>query len=171
MNLTLAQALRVNSSPCIAFIGAGGKTTALFQLARQLSPPLIVTATTHLGAWQIPLADKHIIADAPALLQGLERGFQGVILVTGEMDGDRTKPIHDDVLKRLHHYCVDRSIPLLIEADGARQKPLKAWADHEPPIPSFVEQVVQVVGLTRLGKELNDENVHRAEIFSKLSGL
>jgi molybdenum cofactor cytidylyltransferase len=50
-------------------------------------------------------------------------------------------------------------------------KPLKAWAEHEPPIPSFVETVVQVVGLTGLGKTLSDENVHRPEIFSKLSGL
>jgi molybdenum cofactor cytidylyltransferase len=31
--------------------------------------------------------------------------------------------------------------------------------------------VVQVVGLTGLGKMLDDENVHRPEIFSRLSGL
>jgi molybdenum cofactor cytidylyltransferase len=48
---------------------------------------------------------------------------------------------------------------------------LKAWADHEPPIPSFAEQAIQVVGLTGLGKGLNDENVHRPELFSKLGGL
>ncbi len=60
---------------------------------------------------------------------------------------------------------------MLIEADGARQKPIKAWADHEPPIPAFVDQVVQVVGLDALGKLLSEEVVHRAELFSKLNGL
>ena len=60
---------------------------------------------------------------------------------------------------------------MLIEADGSRQKPLKAWAEHEPPIPNFVEQVVQVVGLTGIGQPLSAEVVHRAEIFSALSGL
>ncbi len=39
------------------------------------------------------------------------------------------------------------AVPLLIKADGARQKPLKAPAEHEPPIPDFVETVVVVAGL------------------------
>ncbi len=171
MNLALTQALRVNSSPCIAFVGAGGKTTAMFQVARQLTPPVIVTATSHLGAWQIPFADQHIIAGSPALSEEMEHGLQGVILVTGDLDGDRTKPLDDHTLNWLHQFCGDHSIPLLIEADGSRGRPLKAWSSHEPPIPSFVELVIQVVGLTGLGKALNDEYVHRPEIFSRLGGL
>ena len=171
MNLSFAQALRVNSSPCIAFIGAGGKTTAMFLLARQLPSPVIVTATSHLGAWQIGLADDHIVAETPTPLADLEHGLKGIILVTGEMDRNRAKPINNNLLNWLQQFCGYHSIPLLIEADGSREKPLKAWAEHEPPIPSFIELVIQVVGLTGLGKSLNDENVHRPEIFSKLSEL
>lgn len=171
MNLSIAQALRLHSSPCVAFIGSGGKTTALFQFARQLPSPVIVTATSHLGAWQFGLADKHIMTENPAPLEELEHGLQGVILVTGELDGDRSNPINDNLLNWLYQFCGYHSIPLLIEADGSRQKPLKAWAEHEPPIPSFVKQVVQVIGLTGLGKPLNEENVHRPEIFSSISGL
>jgi molybdenum cofactor cytidylyltransferase len=170
MNLSLAQALRINPSSSVAFIGAGGKTTAMFNLARELPAPLIVTATTHLGTWQTKLADKHIVTDA-AFLNKHEMDFQGITLITGTLDSDRTKPVSDELLKWLHQYCVDRTIPLLIEADGSRQKPLKAWADHEPPIPDFVELVVQVAGLSGLGKPLVEEHVHRAELFSKLSGL
>jgi molybdenum cofactor cytidylyltransferase len=171
MKLSLAQALRVNSSPCLVFIGAGGKTTAIFQLARQLPSPVIVTATSHLGAWQIDLADSHIITDTPAPLEELEHGLKGVILITGEIENDRTKPVNHALMNWLYQFCGYHSIPLLIEADGSRVKPLKAWAEHEPPIPAFVETVVQVVGLTGLGKSLSGENVHRAELFSKLSGL
>jgi len=171
MSITLAKALRTESSPCMAFVGAGGKTTAMFQLARQIPTPVIVTATTHLGIWQIPFADKHIISDTPAALEEIEHGLQGVILVTGSIDKDRTKPINENLLDWLHQFCGYHSIPLLIEADGVRQKPLKAWADHEPPIPWFVKQVLQVVGLTGLRKLLNDEYVHRPELFSRLSGL
>ncbi|HJR81146.1 MAG TPA: selenium cofactor biosynthesis protein YqeC [Anaerolineales bacterium] len=172
MDITLAKALRSeSSSPCIAFIGAGGKTTAMFQLARQLPAPVIVTATSHLGTWQVPLADKHIIADAPGPLEEIERGIQGAMLVTGPIDGDRTTPINDALLDWLHQFCRYHSIPLLIEADGARQKPLKAWAEHEPPIPSFVEQVIQIVGLTGVGTFLDDEHVQRPELFSSLSQL
>jgi len=171
MSITLAKALRTQSSPCVAFIGAGGKTTAMFQLARQLPTPVIVTATSHLGVWQIPFADKHLITDTPTALEDIEHRLQGVILVTGSMDGERTRPINNNLLDWLRQFCGYHSIPLIIEADGARQKPLKAWAEQEPPIPSFVEQVLQVVGLSGLGKILNHESVHRPELFSRLSGL
>lgn len=170
-HLSLAQALRVSSSTCIAFIGAGGKTTAMFQLARELPGPVILTATSHLGAWQTKLADKHIITKTPAPLEELEHGWKGIILVTGEINQERTEPVHDDVLNWLRQFCVYHAFPLLIEADGSREKPLKGWAEHEPPIPSFVDVVVQVVGLSGLGKPLLEAHVHRAEIFSNLSGL
>lgn len=171
MNLPIVHALRVDSSPCIAFVGAGGKTAALFQLARQLPSPVIVTATSHLGAWQFGLADRHIMTDSSAPLEELEHGLQGVILVTGEMDGDRSKPINESLMNWLYQYCGYHSIPLLIEADGSRQKPLKGWAQHEPAIPGFVNCVVQVVGLKGIGKPLNEEFVHRSGVFSKLSGV
>ena len=71
MALTLAKALRLSSFPSIAFVGAGGKTTAMFQLARELPEPVIVTSTTHIGAWQIPLADRHIVATSPNDLENI----------------------------------------------------------------------------------------------------
>jgi molybdenum cofactor cytidylyltransferase len=171
MKLSLTKALRMAIPSCVTFIGAGGKSTAMFRLARELEHPVVVTATTHLGTWQIPLSDYHIATDDSGPLKYLYRDIQGVILVTGEIDGDRTKPINEELLAWLHAYCRTHSIPLLIEADGSRQKPLKAWADHEPPIPNFADQVIQVAGLNALGKPLSDEFVHRPEIFSKLSGL
>jgi molybdenum cofactor cytidylyltransferase len=171
MDLSLARALRIASSSCVAFAGAGGKTTAMFQLARELPPPVIVTATTHLGAWQTTLADQHIITETPEPLEQMEHGPSGVILITGKINDDRTAPVSDTLLEWLHQFCEHHSIPLLIEADGAREKPLKAWAEHEPPIPEFVEHVVQVLGLSVLGQPLHDELVHHADRFSKLSGI
>jgi molybdenum cofactor cytidylyltransferase len=186
-SLSLAQALRVHSPSSIAFIGAGGKSTAMFQLARALSrgadwrsrvraggegnQPVIVTATSHLGTWQTGLADQHIVTETPAPIGKLEHGMKGILLITGEIEGERTRPIDHDLLNWLQQFCGYHSIPLLIEADGSRQKPFKAWAEHEPPIPSFVELVVQTVGLSGLGQPLSDEYVHRPEVFSKLSGL
>ena len=188
--MKLAQALRILPKPLpspapnalsgtrtsivgeeIAFVGAGGKTTAMFQLARELPPPVIVSATTHLGAWQIPLADKHIIATTPAPLEAIEHSLSGVILVTGKIKDDRTKPLDDKVMLWLREFCGYHSLPLLVEADGSRQKALKAPGAHEPPIPAFAELVVVVAGLSGLGKPLDEENVHRPEIFGRLSGL
>jgi molybdenum cofactor cytidylyltransferase len=171
MGLTLANALRVSSTPTIAFAGAGGKTTSIFQLARELDPPVIVTSTTHLGTWQVPLADKHIVAESPLALEEIEDGLRGILLVTGPVVENKTKPIDPSLLNWLREFCGYHAIPLLIEADGSRQKPLKAPAPHEPVIPGFVEQVVYVAGLSGMEKPLTEEFVHRPELFSKLSGL
>lgn len=168
MSLTLARALRMDPASCVVFIGAGGKTTALFKLAREL-PAAIVTATTHLGVWQTSLADHHIATDDDTI-ENLE-DIQGVLLITGKPDGDRTKAISEKLFHRLHQHCQARALPLLVEADGSRQKPLKAWAEHEPPIPPFADLVVHVAGLSGLGKPLSDEFIHRAEKFAALSGM
>jgi molybdenum cofactor cytidylyltransferase len=71
----------------------------------------------------------------------------------------------------LRDFCGYHSVPLLVEADGSRQKPLKAPDQHEPAIPTFAELVVVVAGLSGLGKPLDENTVHRPEIFARLSGL
>jgi molybdenum cofactor cytidylyltransferase len=169
--MNLRQALRISDSACLALVGAGGKTTALFQLARELSPPVIVSATTHLHVDQTKLADSHWTLERPQDLDDLEKNLRGVMLVSGPVNGDRTTGLDKETLSRLRAVCVCHSLPLLIEADGSRQHPLKAPASHEPPIPDFVETVIVVAGLSGLGKPLTQEFVHRPEIFARLSSL
>ena len=155
----------------VSIVGAGGKTTAIFQLAREIvnQQSVIVTSTTHFGTWQIPLADHHIIAGKLSDLTNIPS--QGITLITGEIENDRTKPINQIAQNWLRENSEKQNVPLLIEADGARQKPIKAPAEHEPPIPELTDTLIVVAGLSALGKPLTDEYVHRAEIFSKLSGL
>ncbi|MBE7534931.1 MAG: putative selenium-dependent hydroxylase accessory protein YqeC [Anaerolineales bacterium] len=171
MILTLAQALRTSQTDCIAFIGSGGKTTALFQLAKQMTPPVVIAVAAHLGIWQTSLASKHIVARSSNDLIDLKNALSDVTLITGEIEGDRAASVSDETLKTLHQFCAQRSIPLLLEADGSRQRPLKGWAAHEPPIPNFTNHVVAVAGLSGLGKPLNAEFVHRPEAFERISGV
>jgi len=149
----------------IAFVGAGGKTTAIFQLARELGTKAIVTATSHLGVWQISLADRHVVVESPQDIGEIEAG---ITLVTGGVEGERTQPVDPDVLNNLREKAKRDGIPLLIEADGARQKPLKAPAAHEPPIPDFVETVIVMAGLGGVGKPIS-ETVFREEEFKRIS--
>ena len=175
--MQLSRALRLSQDSCIAFTGAGGKTTALFQAAHELSQNsksptqnVIVTTTTHLGTWQIPLADKHLAAQKTQELAGIE--FRGVTLVTGPLQDDqRTEGVSEDILSWLREKYKLNHIPLLVEADGSRQKPLKAPGGREPVIPDSAEEVVVVAGLSGLGKPLTDEFVHRPERFAELSGM
>lgn len=166
--MKLSRALRCDTNinhRRIAFVGAGGKTSAIFQLARELTHPVLVTSTTHFGVWQIPLADKHIVAEKPDNLAGIPT--EGVTLLTGPIEGDRTTPLQSQVLNNLK----ELDLPILIECDGSRNLPLKAPGEHEPPIPDFVDTVIVVAGLSGLGQSLDDSHVHRPHLFSALSGL
>ncbi len=175
--MQFSRALRVLSQPrisSIAFVGAGGKTTSMFHLARELQSasnlPVVVTATTHLGAWQVPLADQHLVADNVRDLD--HQTIHGLTLVTGPIRSDsRTVGASNEILSRLREEAKKLSSILLIEADGARQKLLKAPDIHEPAIPDFVEMVIVVASLAALNKPLTNEFVHRPDIFSKLSSL
>jgi len=172
----LIRALRLDQEPepaRIAFVGAGGKTTAIFQCARQLLGSVLLTATTHLAVSQLDMADRHYVVDH-VLLDQLEKDFlPGIILLTGPVDRstNRTQGVSGDLLERIHILAESHQVPLLIEADGSRKLPVKAPASHEPPIPTFVDKVVVVAGLTALGKPLTSQWAHRSEIFASLSGL
>ena len=94
----LVQALRYPPTPRLALVGAGGKTSALFQLARELletrSEPshkkaVLVTATTHLATNQLLLADHHFAIHTPEDFERLEIQLpNGVILITGTPAGE-----------------------------------------------------------------------------------
>jgi len=60
---------------------------------------------------------------------------------------------------------------LIIEADGAAGRPVKAPREGEPVIPSSTTLVVAVLGLDGVGKELNDQNVFQTKRVSKLTGI
>lgn len=177
--MNLLHALRldtdITSKPTISFVGAGGKTTAMFQLAREYlaakNKKVFVSATTHLGAWQISKADHHVIfKDIDSLKREIE-SQHGAVLVTGEIEGNRTRPLDMTAILWLRENTKGENIPLLIEADGSRAHPLKAPAAHEPAIPEFSDILIYLTGLSAIGKLLSEENVHRTEIFSKLSAL
>ncbi len=171
--MKLIQALRLQAAPCLALVGAGGKTTALFQLARQLPSPVIVTATTHLATSQLFQADKHLTVRTKEDIVQLESElYNGVTVLAGEeAQPGRTSGLDMDLMEAVWSFAAAKGIPLLIEADGSRQKPVKAPADHEPAIPAFVPQVLVVAGLAALGKPLAAEWVHRPERFAALAGL
>ena len=62
----------------------------------------------------------------------------------------------------------------LIEADGAAKRPVKApasYASYEPVIPLSTTDLIGVIGIDALGLSLQEENVFRSQIFSRLTGL
>jgi len=169
---SLKTALGLGEIPRVAFVGSGGKTTALFQLANEYTSPVIVTATSRLEIFQTKLADHHFQFDES---QGwncsIPLSLSGVTLFSGTKSMRSVSGLKENPLQEVLSLADKASIPLLIEADGSRRHPLKAPDEHEPPIPKFVDTVVVVAGLSALGKPCTADWVHRPEVYSKRAGL
>jgi molybdenum cofactor cytidylyltransferase len=169
---SLRNAFGLSNVPRVAFVGSGGKSTALFHLAREYPTPVIVTATSHLEIFQAKQADHHFYFDDLLGWDGkLPLDFSGVTLFSGPKTNRSVAGLEAASLRQVLSLADKYNAPLLIEADGSRRHPVKAPAEHEPPIPEFVDTVVVLAGLSALGQPCTTEWVHRPEIYANLSGL
>ncbi len=169
----LRRALRLGDAPQVAFVGAGGKSASVFALARQFDRPVLVTTSTHFAVEQLKLADHQQVVNRASDLEKLSAGsLPAVTVITGsETSEGRVSGPDQSSLATLSGFARSHSLPLLIEADGARRRALKAPAAHEPAIPPFVDAVIVVAGLSALGQPLSEEWVHRPERFAALSEI
>jgi len=162
-----------HSDDQIAWVGSGGKTSLIFSVVKEMFDTAVVTTTTHLSILQASLAKQHIEIHRKKDNFPEKILKHQVTLITSGPDGKQAgklKGFLPEELYDLSTYCSQNSIPLFIEADGARLRPLKAPALHEPQIPEFVTKVCVVIGLEGLYKPLSEENIHRPEIFSVITG-
>lgn len=172
MILEYIQRLRVVNPLAVAIIGAGGKTTLMKELGCLLPGMVISTTSTKLSA------DTALFFDRHAQLEGKKPDF-GLfdepqvkkILITDHTFDDEMKlqGLNPYQLEALHQLCHENQATLLIEADGARHRQLKAPAVWEPVIPPFSDLVINVVGCEVFGKALNEDNVFRSETFASLT--
>lgn len=170
--MLLKDALRIENPVHLALVGAGGKSTTLFTLARQLKPPVLVTASTHLAKSEMLKADQCLIVNSLKEIRDLETmRLPDVLLLIGEnVEEQRSAGLTRDQLEALFDFACRKNLHLLLEADGSKRLPVKAPADHEPAVPQWVDAVTVCVGLSCLGKPVTDEYVFRQGIFSDLSG-
>ena len=175
--MLLVEALRIDPGDIVAFTGGGGKTTAMFRLATEIAHQggyAITTTTTRIFAAQTKQAPRAIALSEPPsektdFLSQLERHRH--VLVTGDIDDSSGKAfgVTEAVFDWLRSIETDPRPIILVEADGSRMRAFKAPAEHEPVIPKSATLVVPVVGVDVIGKALNSDNAHRAELTAELA--
>ena len=155
-------------------MGGGGKTTAMFLLAREIAGAggrAIITTTTKILGAQIALAPAHVAA-AEATRETVTAALAAhrSVLVVGPINAADGKAdgVSVELFARLRRWCPDACV--LNEADGSRGRPFKAPVEHEPVIPAETTLVVPLVGADVLGTTLDAEHVHRPQRVSALSG-
>ena len=174
--MTLAAALLPllpGGAGVIALVGAGGKTSALFHLGAGLVAEgrrVLLTSTTHLLDPQQEAARPPLTLvlcpdlEAPSGACALAQASPGltVLMARPAAESGKLKGIHPAWIPALR---ATWDI-VLVEADGSRRLPLKAPADHEPVLPPGTDLVVGVVGLSGLGRPLDDRTVTGPSAFA-----
>lgn len=158
--------LDLNKKHVISFVGAGGKSTSMDTLAKELKmegKKVLVTTTTVLFQPQHRDNDKFILGKLP---QGYTPLNGSITLLGKSMDNSKIRGISTEHVKEIHRGEIFDII--LVEADGARMKPLKAPANHEPVVPNFSTITIGVIGLDSIGMPLDDNHVHRPEILASI---
>lgn len=125
-----------------AFIGGGGKTSLIFEIAGSGRAKTLVTTTTKMYVPECGFFEpgEKIISKngfAVAARRFNDEKIQGI------SDEERINAAKDFELT-------------LIEADGAKCKPLKIPNDTEPVVPDDTSRIVCVAGMDALNKKIGD---------------
>ena len=172
--MKLHAALGVSSGDVVAFVGAGGKSGAILAISGELTQAgmkVIVAPTTKMllsEAGRIgPLVTSEDAGELRAQTEKALSGAPGVVVGSGMISKNRVGGVEPEWVAEI----APLADVILIEADGSRPRPIKGTADHEPAIPDAATLVVAVANVYALGTPVDEEHVHRPEVFSRLTGV
>ena len=135
----LCDLIDLPTSPLIAIVGAGGKTTTMFTLAGELGlGKLVITTTTTQIFYPEPgETDMLIVADeTPALLKSIDEAWHQYHRITVAGTVLRTDKLARASAEQPYELLMQSGTDIVIvEADKARHRMIEAPAEHEPVMP------------------------------------
>jgi probable selenium-dependent hydroxylase accessory protein YqeC len=178
-NLLFGGDRAAGTPPVVTVIGSGGKTSVIWRLAANMAKvtpvrKILVTPTTKM---LVPSPEEKLY----------DRYCDGITncITNSITDSNTGDPIPGVTLAGRFNETIGKleSLPLpalskiisaydlvLIEGDGSRGLPLKAWAADEPVVPAFTTLTVGILPLWPLGKPVSESIIHRLPLFLSLSG-
>ncbi len=158
----VVECLELGASSLVAFVGGGGKTTTMFAVGAALDR-VVMTTTTKMGATRVGGFETMVGADVEDLTAKVASSAR--VLAWRTVQGTKAvgyKPeFCDQLSQRVDH--------VLVEADGARRRPLTAPGPLEPVIPSMATHVVAMIGADAIGRCIGDQ-CHRPLRVAALAG-
>ena len=173
----LRDALKLSGGGIISLVGAGGKTSLMGALADELSRAghaVLITTTTRIARPADDQVQAMVVEENPQQLLPRCREAVKVHPIVTAVAGyyktrDKLAGFLPETVEAVWHSGIFKWI--VVEADGAARKPIKAPASHEPVIPQLSRWVIGLIGLLGIGKPFTDQWVFRPEHFQKITGL
>jgi probable selenium-dependent hydroxylase accessory protein YqeC len=172
----LTEALGLKAKEVISLVGAGGKTTLMFRLAKELflgGRNVVTTTTTKIleptsGETNFLFINPDEDKMKDFVQCHLDR-YRHITVAQEKLESGKLKGVSPNLVNELSRFPgVDM---IIIEADGAAGRSIKAPREKEPIIPSNTTLVVAILGVDGLENELNEENVFQPERVSKMTGI
>lgn len=170
-HLSIYSALDIREPAVISFYGAGGKTTLIRKLGDEMvaaGKKVLLTTTTKIFK---PIGPAIICESDPVRsLKKLQNHFiTGNMAVLGKsiLPNGKIEGVDPEQIGFLRDQL---QVSILVEADGAKGKPLKGYAPYEPALPPASDYIIPILGGDALGSILSSANTHRLEYFLETSG-
>ena len=173
---SLVDALGIQAKEMISLTGAGGKTTLMFRLAKELllaGKKVVTTTTTKIleptsDETRALLVEMNEETIRKCVGQSMSK-YKHITIAQERVGVGKLKGISPGLVNDLWNlYEIDA---MIIEADGAAGRPVKAPREGEPVIPSCTTLVVAVLGVDGMEKKIDEENVFQPERVSKMTGI
>jgi probable selenium-dependent hydroxylase accessory protein YqeC len=172
----LSESLGLKAREMISLAGAGGKTTLMFRLAKELflkGKRVVTTTTTKiLEPASGETVSLFINLDEEELKQFVHKHldeYKHITIARERLESGKLKGVSSDLVNDF--WSSNEIDYIIIEADGAAGRPVKAPREGEPVIPSSTTLVVAILGVDGVEREVNKENVFQAERVSRLTGI
>ncbi|MGA2465198.1 MAG: selenium cofactor biosynthesis protein YqeC [Thermodesulfobacteriota bacterium] len=172
----LSESLGLKAREMISLAGAGGKTTLMFRLAKELflkGKRVVTTTTTKiLEPASGETVSLFINLDEEELKQFVHKHldeYKHITIARERLESGKLKGVSSDLVNDF--WSSNEIDYIIIEADGAAGRPVKAPREGEPVIPSSTTLVVAILGVDGVEREVNEENVFQVERVSKLTGI
>ena len=173
--MKLYLALGIASGDVVAFVGAGGKSSAMLTIADELAEAgmnVLAAPTTKMLVSEAQKIGPLVTSEDAGELrtkaeEALSSEASGVVVGSGLLSKNRVGGVEPADIPSL----ASLADVVLVEADGSRRRPIKGTADHEPVLPHAATLVVAVGSIRAFGAPVDQEHVHRPELFSRLTGV
>lgn len=171
--MTLIEAFRITRGNLVALVGAGGKTSTMYALAREAKSrgfKVVLTTTTRIYLPRGVNTPGVLLEDSPGIVDRVREQLCNCFVVLAGSGLTAEKKILG-LDKGLAGKFLEAGADLVVaEADGAAGMPFKAPGEGEPVIPPDTTLVIPVVGIDCLGLPLSGGSIHRPEIVARLTG-
>ena len=155
----------------VCAVGAGGKKSVLYQLAREHRGRFALTATVHTTVFPGELGLQSIVDDDAALpqrLRAVDRGRSVAFACPSSKPG-RHAGATPDTIRAIHDEGgFDATF---VKADGARMRWIKAPAPDEPIVVPGADLVIPVVSARALGEPHGERVAHRVDRVAAVTGV